>query len=385
MFIRGNEAHHIISINDQNEDGIQDLLVSTNRPQEEILEASGTVSLYLIDGQTQEVLWSKQGTGDFAHAVTVGDFNHDQILEIAVSAPTAEQEGAKGKIVFLNLQGEVLSEYWGNDSSGLGLFMSTLPLVNDEGDALLLSEPYKDFIEEGDTLSKAGHIIAMTLENIDTNVNQPKVMWDIFGTQAEQELGTRLYTIFDPNQNADAGFITSIWREKDGQRQQQLWWLNTTGDTLISPFSVPENTLGSMAQAMTWGYFHPDQQPSFVFSIPSIEINDEVKGRAYVVTPSKDNEEESFYITGGLEGYGQSLISIPSDPSRGQNGDYLIIASDQDLYIMNSNQEIEQSIALPHKQQPVVIAKSSQRTKQGCYHLWLAFPQEQRIYHMSVR
>lgn len=377
-------AHHIVSIVDQNQDGVQDLLVSTNRPQTDILQVNGTGSLYLIDGQTQEVIWSKQGAGDFAHVVAVGDFNNDQVLEIAVSAPTAEKEDARGKISFLNLQGEVLNEYWSTDASGLGLFMATLPLGNGQGDALLLSEPYKDFVEDSDTLSKVGHIMAMTLSTIDSTENQPTVLWNTLGTQEDQQLGSTLYAIFDPDQNTDAGFITSIWREKDGVQQQQLWWLNTTGDELISPFSVPENTLGTMAQAMTWGYFHSKQKASFVFSIPSIEINDEVKGRTYIVTPSKE-AEESFYITGGLEGYGQALLTIPSDPSRGQTGEYLIIASDQELYIMNPNQEVEQSIDLPHSKQPVVITKSSQRTKQGYYDVWLGFPQEQRIYHMSVR
>ena len=134
----------MLGVGDLNGDGYQDLIASGLgglRDELTNISADQEGTVYVIHGQTGEVIWETSGTGAFGASLALGDFNRDGTLELAVGAPRQETQNGQGVVQLIAYQGETVATLSsaGRRNAGLGTSLLTLETANET--RLVLGEP----------------------------------------------------------------------------------------------------------------------------------------------------------------------------------------------------------------------------------------------------
>jgi hypothetical protein len=388
---RGNEetgfGRAIVSVPDINEDGYDELLVSSSRALSEIDPTEpqeGEVSL--IDGASLQITWTVKYGGDFGQALAVGRFDGEQNLWCS-GAPTKEgNDGVLGRVLCLNFEGELVDALSAESEYGLGQWLSVRSTVDQ--DQLLISEPmwHQQASENGEESLNAGRVLITSLVGGEFNSVQT-----IVGGEANQKIGERVISINDSNEDGINDLLLTGY-SSDNSDQRQVWLVSgAESDKLsrIKRFSAPEYTAGVFGNALAMGrYDHTLNQDILAFGAPIVEVDRDDKverlSRVYFTTGMGDplGTNSARVFEGETQGIGSSMTTI----NVGEY-DFLVTAGPGLLRIIKLNDsraEVVKEFELPRGAIPV-LAATNDLDVDGEIKLWVGLPELSSVRLITVR
>lgn len=377
----------IVTVPDINEDGFDELLVSSSRALSEIDPTEpqeGEVSL--IDGASLQITWTVKYGGDFGQALAVGRFDGEQSLWCS-GAPTKEgNNGVLGRVLCLNFEGELVDALSAESEYGFGQWLSVRSTVDQ--DQLLVSEPmwHQQANEDGEESLNTGRVLITSLVGGEFSSVQT-----IVGGEANQKIGERVISINDSNDDGINDLLLTGY-SSDNSDQRQVWLVSgIESDKLsrIKRFSAPENTAGLFGNALAVGrYDHNLDQDILAFGAPIVEVDRDDKverlSRVYFTTGAGDplGTNSARIIEGEPQGIGSSMTTI----NVGEY-DFLVTAGPGLLRMIKLNDakaEVVKEFELPRGATPV-LASTNDLDADGEIKLWVGLPELSSVRLITVR
>ena len=376
----------IAAVPDINDDGVDDLLVSSSRAPSEIdLDSPEEGEVSLIDGASLQIIRTVKYGGDFGQAIAVGKFGTEETIWCA-SAPSKEGDNSTyGRVLCLNFEGEVLGAIRSESSEGFGQWLSTRR-VNDQ-DQLIISEPY--WVKEGDndegTVGAHGRVLLANLQESELEIEQ-----SLEGSEPGQQIAERVIAIGDSNEDGVEDFLMTGYESGDLEKRQVWVVSGTESDGLkrLKRFSTPENTSGLFGESLAYGRFDNALDYGLLaFGAPYIEGKDGALslGRIYFTSLFGDplGTSSARLNTDDELGLGASMLTVKLGEQE------LLVAAGAGLVRIITVEDgkavvLEEFTSLPSGVRPVLSANQN-LDKDGSLRVWIALPELASIRYLSIR
>ena len=376
----------IVAVPDINDDGMDDLLVSSSRGPSEInLDSPEEGEVSLIDGASLQIIRTVKYGGDFGQAIAVGKFGTDETIWCA-SAPSKEgNNNTYGRVLCLNFEGDVLSSIRSESAAGFGQWLSTRNQVDQ--DQLIISDPY--WQKEGDNdegaVGARGRVLLASFRDSDLEINQ-----SLEGSEPGQKIAEKIIGIGDSNEDGIDDFLMTGYPGGDDENRQ-VWVVSgaeENGLNRLKRFSIPENTAGLFGESLAVGRFDSTLDSELLaFGAPYIEGRDDSPslGRVYFTSLFGDplgtssarlqNEDEA--------GLGISMVTVKLGEQ-----DFLVSAGAGLIRVINVQDGkavvVDEFTSLPSGIKPVLSA-SQNIDKDGSLKVWIALPEIASVRYLSIR
>ena len=338
-----NLGDQITLAGDLDEDGVEDILVRGQR--------NGRRRLIAISSRGS-ILWAVNGDGDFASAVTSGQFLGGEDHQVIASDPEND------RAIIYNTEGMTLSTIPIND----GRISSLLTLQTTDVDLLVLGMPER-YVNGPNRANGRITVLKFLSEN---RLSEPEVVYIQNGFNA-QEWGARMFKIgdFDNDSVEDFIFTRVINFENRTDIGTQLMSGATGMTSRESLYFTFDDTYYSFATSFTYGRFAPNGGP--LVSESALE-----QGALYSLLSSPDglDDAEPGYGLRANDTLGRSLATLPRPD---QDTDLLLIGGRRSIVYQDpSTQEVTLLVSSDDNLEVGLgLAVSQRRLADGSYRVWV--------------
>ena len=343
------ESIHITD--DLNGDGVPDAVVRGRR--------YGRIRLIALSGMG-DILWSVNGDGDFATALTSGRFQGAQTLIVA-------NDPLNNRVVLYTESGTSLGTI--SISEGEVISLTTLRQATQVPLLVMGIPTYRASFQGRDH----GLILALQF----TDPEQPTQVFTVYSTNgsAYQEWGERIFAIgdIDGDSTEDLIFTRLFNRGTSSDTGTQLM-SGATGTTIpMSLFTVQDSTEYSFATAVEEGKWSATSERGYAFGAPFVSNPVDHNGAIYFLNETQFGFEQaapSFGMTQDAE-RGLALARLPR-PSR--SADVLIIGGNGQVRYRDFATGAEALIPAPDSALYIGPGVNVSQTAQpdGTYRFWMS-------------